>query len=64
MSEVGNGADQTATLRAGERTTSTLRRRDGGPTMSPYLMEKFAEYNQNELARARQKREWRSLFRK
>jgi hypothetical protein len=32
--------------------------------MSPYLMEKIVEHNQNELARARQKREWRSLFRK
>ena len=34
-----------------------------GSTMSPYLMEKIVEHNQAELARARQKREWRKLLR-
>ena len=34
-----------------------------GSTMSPYLMEKIVEHNRTELARARQKRDWRTLFR-
>jgi len=31
--------------------------------MSPYLMEKIVEHNRTELARARQKRDWRTMFR-
>ena len=31
--------------------------------MSPYLMEKIVEHNRMELARSRQKRDWRTLFR-
>ena len=34
-----------------------------GPLMSPYLMEKIVEHNRTELARSRQKRDWRTLFR-
>ena len=34
-----------------------------GSTMSPYLMEKIVEHNRTELARSRQKRDWRTLFR-
>lgn len=31
--------------------------------MSPYLMEKIVEHNRTELARARHKRDWRTMFR-
>ena len=31
--------------------------------MNPYLMEKIVENKRTELARSRQKRDWRTLFR-
>jgi hypothetical protein len=31
--------------------------------MSPYLMEKIIEHNRAELARARNRRDWRMMFR-
>lgn len=65
-SEVGNGAAQTATTRTGQQRTlraSLNMAPERGSTMSPYLMEKIVEHNRTELARSRQKRDWRTLFR-
>jgi hypothetical protein len=65
-SEVGNVAGRNATTRAdtqGSERALQSERREGGTTMNPYLMEKIVEHNRTELARSRQKRDWRTLFR-
>ena len=57
---VDNGVNRTATGRTGTRRQA----RKAGSLMDPYTAMKSIEYNQQELARLRGKRNWVTLFKK